>query len=167
MVSVEITPLPEAAKRYAKYLEHMASGFITLPDGTDWSSRWTGYDAVLEIIMLELKNDGDEGILKEWIKYILPNENNGDIESGYCFYKKGSENILRIIDTRLMKPNFQKIFWDKVKSLTQKLDAEQSIGFLINQLNNCYESSIRNSYMEPDNLDLKEIFFVSDFKIGI
>lgn len=88
----------------------MASGFITLPDGTNWSSRWSRYDWVLETVMNELSENGDEGVLKGWIKYILPNEDSGDIESGYCFYKNGEESVLRIIDTRFMKDKYSKIF---------------------------------------------------------
>ncbi|MFC5873455.1 hypothetical protein SAMN05443633_101606 [Chryseobacterium arachidis] len=61
----------------------MASGFITLQNGQDWSSRWSGYDYVLETIMNRLSSEGDEGHLKQWLHYILPTEN--DAESGYCF----------------------------------------------------------------------------------
>lgn len=95
----------------------MASGFITLPDGTDWSSRWTGYDLVLETIMQALPENNNEGILKNWLCYLLPDEENGDIEACYCFYKNGAESILRIFDTRWMKPEFRELFWNTVQSL--------------------------------------------------
>ncbi len=146
----------------------MASGFITLPNGNDWSSRWTRYDWVLETIMNDLSSVGHEKILKDWIKYILPDESIGDTESGYCFYKanEGEENILRIIDTRLMKDSFQFIFWNKVKELSQKLSKETDIGYLINQLNDCYENSLKEPLKEPEDTDLKEIFFVGGFEIG-
>jgi hypothetical protein len=146
----------------------MASGFITLPNGNNWSSRWTRYDWVLETIMNELKSFGEEKTLKDWLQYILPDENNGDIESGYCFYKanESEESILRIIDTRLMKDNFQLLFWQKVKELSQKLSRETDIGFLINQLNDCYENSLKEPLTAPDDIGLKEIFFVSGFEIG-
>jgi hypothetical protein len=51
----------------------MASGFITLPNGQDWSSRWSRYDWVLETIKNELSDNSNESQLKEWINYILPN----------------------------------------------------------------------------------------------
>lgn len=150
----------------------MASGFITLPNGQDWSSRWTGYDWVLETIKNELSDNSNESQLKKWINYILPNEENGDIESGYCFYKKigekeeDFESILRIIDTRLMKEEFQNIFWNKVTELSSKLDKDSNIGFLINQLLECYKLSLNDEPEKPDNESLKEIFLLSDFKIA-
>lgn len=150
----------------------MASGFITLPDGNNWAVRWSGYDWVLETIMQELSVEGDEGILKRWIEYILPNEEKGDIESGYCFYKKVGENekdfesILRIIDTRLMKSKFQIIFWNMVKKASQQLSKETNIGVLMKQLNDSYELSLKEEAKEPeDNTELKEIFLLNGFEL--
>lgn len=144
----------------------MASGFITLPDGTDWSSRSTGYDLVLEQIMHELSNSDDEGILKNWIQYILPDEENGDIDSGYCFYKNGTESILRILDTRLMHTTFQQLFWNTVQSLSAKLTDETPEGFLVRQLDRCYTNSLSNPYKEPEDPDLNDLLSVGGFKIG-
>ena len=157
----------------------MASGFITLPDGNDWSSRWTRYDYVLETIMQKLNSNDEEGNLKKWLEFILPNEVNGDIESGYCFYKKTkmdkekSVSILRIIDTRLMKEKYRKIFWNAVENLSAELETENTdIAFLINQLWNCYKASLLNSKVEPnlqeieENLKLDSIFKIGGFDIG-
>lgn len=144
----------------------MASGFITLPDGTEWSSRWSRYDWVLESVMNELSEKGDEGVLKGWIRYILPDENNGDIESGYCFHKNGGESILRIIDTRLMKEEFSKIFWNKINNLSKKLPKDSDIGYLINGLNDCYKDSLKNTFESPKDMDLNEIFLLGGYNIG-
>jgi len=150
----------------------MASGFITLPDGKNWAVRWSGYDWVLETIMKELSVEGDEGVLKKWIEYILPNEDKGDIESGYCFYKKVGENesdvesILRVIDTRLMKSKFQIIFWNTVKKVSQRLSIKTNIGVLMNQLNDSYKLSLKAVAKEPEDMGLKEIFFLNGFELA-
>ncbi len=147
----------------------MASGFITLSNGQDWSARWSSYDWVLETVMNELRDSGLEKTLKDWICYILPNEEKGDVESGYCYHKAtdGKESILRIIDTRLMKPEFVEIFWQTVKKLASKLQREEGIGFYINELYDIYISSLNEKIEEPNDDDtLKEIFFVGNFAIG-
>ncbi len=144
----------------------MASGFITLPDGTDWSARWTRYDQVLETIMNELSEKGDEALLKGWLKYILPDEGNGDIESGYAFIKHGGEHVLRIIDTRLMQDKFREIFWNTVRGLKAKLSTDSDIGYLIDDLNQSYKKSLENNFKDPEDTDLKEILFLGGYKIG-
>lgn len=149
----------------------MASGFITLQNGRDWSSRWSGYDYVLETIMNRLNSEGDEGHLKQWLHYILPTEN--DVESGYCFFKritpdpKDSECILRIIDTRFMKENYKKIFLDTVEKLNAELDTDESPGYLINELFLSYKYSLDQAYVEPEDDDgtLIEIFQIGGFEI--
>ncbi len=149
----------------------MASGFITLPNGEDWSSRWTRYDWVLETIMNQLSDVGKENELKKWIEYILPNEEKGDIESGYCFFKKTGnkedfECVLRIIDTRFMKDEFQEIFWNTVKLLSYKLKPDPNIGFLMNDLFNHYEKSLNDKREAPTDNTLQEIFKLNEFTIA-
>lgn len=149
----------------------MASGFITLPNGQDWDTRWTGYDYVLETIMNRLSPEGDEGYLKRWLHYILPTEN--DVESGYCFFKcitpdpKDAECILRIIDTRLMKENYREIFWEAVKRLNDELNHNDNPGYLINELFSMYRYSLSQDYVVPEDDDqtLTEIFQVGGFEI--
>lgn len=149
----------------------MASGFITLPNGKDWSARWSGYDLVLKTIMSVLSEEGIEGHLRKWLTYILPNENNGDVESGYCFYKKVGDNkddfesILRIIDTRLMKKEFQTIFWNSVEKAHLQLNIESYESFLMTQLYHSYINSLQESEVPPNDLDLKEIFLLNGFEI--
>lgn len=148
----------------------MASGFITLPDGTDWHSRWTGYDLVLETIAGKLNNDGDEGHVKKWLSFILPNEDEGDIESCYCFYKKTGdehESVLRILDTRLMKDKYREIFWSCVAMLKDELNAEAvGAGYLIHSLHNEYIESLKNEYKSPPlSDDDKDIFLIGGFEI--
>jgi hypothetical protein len=55
---------------------------------------------------------------------------------------------------------------NKVKELSSKLDKDSNIGFLINQLFECYELSLNDEPEKPDNESLKEIFLLSDFKIA-
>jgi hypothetical protein len=150
----------------------MASGFITLQNGQDWSARWSGYDYVLETIMNSLGTEGDEGNLKQWLHYILPTEN--DVESGYCFFKritpdpKDSECVLRIIDSRLMKENYKKIFWDTVEKLNNEFNINESPDYLINELFLTYQYSLDQTYVEPEDKDedLIEIFQLGGFDIG-
>jgi len=171
--------LCQAAKTLCEILQnYMASGFITLQDGKNWSARWSYYDWVLGTIMNRLKSDSDEGYLKKWLDYILPNEENGDIESGYCFYKKVGpgkdefESILRKIDTRLMNQTYCGIFWNTVETLSNELDSEDGeIGFLIHQLHNSYLRSLSSTEVEPipeeeEDDDDDNIFDVGGFKIG-
>ncbi len=114
----------------------MASGFIGLPDGSNWSSRWSRYDWVLETIMNELSDDGDEAVLKGWLKYIIPSESDEEyVESGYCFYKNKDECILRIIDTRWMKDKYFNIFWNTVGDLSNAHPKDSDIGYLVNETN--------------------------------
>jgi len=153
----------------------MASGFIVLPNGESWSARWSRYDYVLETIMNKLTNNGKQGELKKWLEFILPNEGNGDIESGYCFYKKIGDNennlesILRIINTNLMQESYFKIFWNTIAELNQELDPNEGIGFLINQLNNDFINSLSSDkvYHLPEKDDVEyDIFNIGEFKIG-
>jgi hypothetical protein len=155
----------------------MASGFITLPDVENWSARWSRYDFVLKAIMKKLTSDGEQGYLKKWLEFILPDEDNGDIECGYCFYKKiGSndddfETVLRKINTNLMKESYFKIFWNTVAELNQELDANaDDIGFLINQLYNCFlislSSSEKHIFPEKDDVEYG-ILNIGEFKIGL
>ena len=151
----------------------MASGFITLPNGKDWSTRWSGYDLILETIMQKLGEHDDEGYLKKWLEFILPTEN--DVESGYCFFKVISEDpydsecVLRIIDTRYMHPKYYEIFWKTVETLNHELDHQDGAGFLINSLQTTFEcnqlspgESIPDLKGEEDH----DIFFIGGFNMG-
>ena len=153
----------------------MASGFITLRDGSDWGNRWSGYDLVLETIMRSLPDKGHKGYLKRWLQYILPNEENGDIESGYCFYKKTGtgedeyDTILRIIDTRLMRPVFRRIFWQSVEKLNHELDHTIVAGYLIHSLFLQYQESIliaAPATFEQKTDVVNDIFLAGGFRIS-
>jgi hypothetical protein len=150
----------------------MASGFITLPNGENWSMRWTGYDFVLETIMDALSEEGEAGILKKWLQFILPNEEEGDIESGWGYFKKMSESkddfecIGRCLDTRWMKPHFQQIFWDKVAEINAQIDRESNIGYFINSLYEEYQASLEELAKEPEDEDDRFIFTLNGFEIA-
>ncbi|MCL9805478.1 hypothetical protein NAT51_08090 [Flavobacterium amniphilum] len=149
----------------------MASGFITLPNGIKWSSRWTHYDYILETIMNQLNDTGDEGHMKKWFKFILPNEEEGDIECCWGFHKKefDYELIVRIIDTRKMNPKFYDLFWSTIETLNQTLNPnDEGIGFLINDL---YTDFKQNQLAENEEMKILEpedddIFSFGGFRIG-
>lgn len=150
----------------------MASGFIALRNGKDWSSRWSGYDWVLETIMNELPTNGDSQELRAWIKYILPSEEAGDVESGFAFWKASGDNesILRIIDVRLMKEKYRDLFWQAVKSLHGRIEElNERLQPQIVDLYQMYEQSLVDEAQAPDRDDdtLNDIFFVGGFNIGI
>lgn len=133
----------------------MASGFITLSNGQTWTSRWTGYDLVLKTIMERLSYNERELELKEWIKSILPNIENGDTECGYCFIRnKDGENVLREIDTRFIKIEYLEIFWKTLEKIVieQKISDNYS-SFLFFELFDQYTASIQESLVEADELD--------------
>lgn len=110
------------------------------------------------------------------MQFILPDEEKGDIESGYCFYKKigndenDFESILRIINTNLMQELYFNIFWSTVHELNQELDSDDDgIGFLINQLNNSFLHSLSSNkvYHFPEKDDVEyDILNVGEFQIG-
>ncbi|SDJ57027.1 hypothetical protein [Chryseobacterium jejuense] len=151
----------------------MASGFITLPNGKNWSARWSRYDLTLKIIMNRLNENGDEGYLKKWLHFILPTED--DIESGYCFFRVFSEDpydsdsIVRFIDTRYLHPKYYEIFWQTVENLNNELDIETSIGFLMNDLYECFQHNqlpTGESIPEIEDKDDIDIFFMNGFNMG-
>ncbi len=144
----------------------MASGFVVLTDEIQWRVRWSMYDYVLGKVMVELSDSEEELPLKAWLNYILPNEKNGDIESGYCFYKNGSETILRILDMRLMKDEFAKIFWEKVSLLASQLSDKSDMGSVFQDLMECYENSLSEIIKGTPQEDNSWIFFVGGFEIG-
>ena len=86
----------------------MAKGFITLENGEDFVTRWTGYDMILEIVTKELRNLGDNEFA-DWLRTRFPNENEEKGDDEFCNSK--NEMIQRIIDLRgLTKTNREK-FW--------------------------------------------------------
>ena len=133
----------------------MASGFITLRNGKTWSPRWTGYDLVLKTIMAYLTDNGNESGLKEWIKSVLPNIENGDVECGYCFIRNSDgENILREIDTRFIKTEYLETFWKTLKKIVaEQKKSENDSSFLFYELFDKYKTSMINDSAEPDELD--------------
>lgn len=150
----------------------MASGFITLPDGTDWHARWTGYDLVLQTIADRLDKEGDEGYLKSWLNFIIPDEAAGDVENGYCFFKKiddEHECIIRQIDTRLLKEHYKEIFWRAVYQLSQELNSESpGAGYLIHTLQQEYQESLSLAGKAPEfDPAIDDIYSIGGFNIGI
>ena len=161
---------------YYLLLKLMASGFITLTNGKNWSARWSRYDFVLETIMNRLRCAGVEGDLKLWLQYILPNEDKGDVESGYCFYKKMEtgaadfETVVRCINTNLMRDCYYRIFWNVVAKLDEELDSnDDGVGFLIHQLYASFLDSLVVGNLcvlpEIDSSDY-DIFTIGSFTIS-
>jgi len=77
--------------------------------------------------------------------------------------------VVRNLDTRFMKEGYLQIFWNALKRVRDKtigeIDGGHVGGFLINQLYTCYESSLKDAYVNPDpfNPEKEEL---SDRQIG-
>lgn len=147
----------------------MASGFIILRNGEYWSHRWTGYDRVLEAIMNELPEEGDAKVLREWISYILPDEEAGDIECCYAFIKAEEwKYIPRVIDTRLMKEPYRNIFGEALSSINSKPDQfDHYLQAALKNLYQMYQRSLEEEFQAVENDDNRSIFFVGGFSIGV
>jgi hypothetical protein len=148
----------------------MASGFITLSNGEDWSARWSRYDFVLEQIANELNDEADEKILKDWLMYLQPNEEGGDIECSWSFIKANDdETVLRILDIRRMKDHYQRIFWKAAELAAHKHSPDSDTGYCINELFKAHSESLKQP-SQPPSVDDKEtldcIFFIGGFEIG-
>ena len=146
----------------------MASGFIEHYDGNMWSCRYTGFDLLLEQVAAELGNDGEEGELKRWLLYLQPNEEAGDVESGYCFHKANGETVLRIIDFRRMKDNYAQLFWLGIQRLQAKIGGTEA-GFDVDRLAAIYRTALSNppAPLEDEEDDIgNEIYFLGGFSIG-
>ena len=76
----------------------MPSFFLTLEDGRCVARRYTGYDYLIELAMEEMKDDGEEGEFKAWLRTRIPSE--GDLENGFGGFIKPvtHENIMRNLD---------------------------------------------------------------------
>lgn len=146
----------------------MASGFIELPDGNTWSCRYTGYDLLLEDIAAELSTEGEEGELKNWLNYLQPNEEAGDVESGYCFYKHNSpDTVLRILDLRRMKDNYAQLFW-KAAQLAEAKYKGTDRGYDLERFASIYRASLQNPPVPVEEIDdiENDLFFLNGHTIG-
>ena len=89
----------------------MANGFITLENGQDFVTRWTGYDLILEIAVVELSNHGYIE-LASWLKTRLPD---GEDKGDAVFWNSAGEMIERSLDLRALTRENRALFW---KALT-------------------------------------------------
>jgi hypothetical protein len=89
----------------------MASGFIILKDGRCLVRRWTTYDYIIELVIENLRNEGKDKPLKEWLRTLIPEED--DEYNGYGgFIKKSTgEEVQRWLDLREMTKENQALFW--------------------------------------------------------
>lgn len=128
----------------------MASCFITLKNGETWSYRWTAYDIVLK----EIAKNTTSTELKNWIKLLLPGEN--DYECGYCFIRESDgENVVREIDLRYLKDKYQIEFADSVERIIQNLKGQES-DFLFINLFDMLQKSEQDIPVEPDQINNEE-----------
>lgn len=97
----------------------MAKGFITLENGEDFETRWTGYDRIIEIVIKELKDDAQGLPLAEWLATRIPQlgEHKGDA----VFHNRRGEMIERIMDLREFSVNHRELFWVAVGRGAAKL----------------------------------------------
>lgn len=98
----------------------MAKGFITLENGEDFFTRWTGYDMIIEIIIKELKAMNPHCELANWLKTRIPAE--GEHRGDAVFHNTKGEMIQRIIDLRGLTKTNRNLFWKALERGNQKID---------------------------------------------
>ena len=98
----------------------MAKGFITLENGEDFYSRWTGYDAIIQIAINELANFPDGKELSSWLRTIVPRE--GEEKGDAVFFNRNGEMIQRILDLRGLTADNRAMFWRAIRSGATKLN---------------------------------------------
>lgn len=97
----------------------MAKGFITLENGEDFYTRWTGYDMILQIVIIELANIHGGEELAKWLQTRIPSEN--EEKGDAVFFNKKEEMIQRILDLRGLTKRNRSLFWAAVKLGKSKL----------------------------------------------
>jgi len=101
----------------------MASGFIILKDGRCFARRWTGYDEIIRIaiIELELMENGKE--LADWLSLQIPDyQDDESADAGWGFHNARIDDwINRELDLRSLTNENQKLFWKAIRRGKSKL----------------------------------------------
>ncbi|MEO0469334.1 MAG: hypothetical protein AAF206_06935 [Bacteroidota bacterium] len=100
----------------------MANGFITLTNGKDFATRWTGYDMIIQIAIHELESLNEGPALANWLKTRIPQ---GEVtEGGAIFWNQADEMISRILDLRGLTPANRALFIKGLRMGQEKLLAQ-------------------------------------------
>lgn len=91
----------------------MANGFITLENGKDFFTRWTGYDMIIEIVIRELKEIDPQCTFADWLATQIPE--GGQYSGGALFYNAKNEMVQRILDLRELTENNRSLFWQALE----------------------------------------------------
>ncbi|WP_047548481.1 hypothetical protein [Psychroserpens sp. Hel_I_66] len=96
----------------------MASGFIILKDGRCFARRWTGYDEIIRIAIMELKliQNGEE--LADWLKLQIPDaQDDESADAGWGFHNARIDDwINRKLDLRSLTKENQKLLWAAIQN---------------------------------------------------
>ncbi|MCE7992510.1 MAG: hypothetical protein HEP71_11035 [Roseivirga sp.] len=98
----------------------MAKGFITLENGKDFFTRWTGYDMIIEIIIKELEAMNQHCELAKWLKTRIPAE--GEHRGDAVFHNNRGEMIQRTLDLRGLTQTNRDLFWKALEAGNTKID---------------------------------------------
>ena len=125
----------------------MASGFIELSEEHCFSSRWTHYDLILELIIEELKDLPFSDDLVHFLETHTPPENlTEDLEMGWGFIDSRVDGITtRILELDKLDENDTFLFWNAV---------EKALERIIKRDTN-YLESVSESFLELLELNVK------------
>lgn len=149
----------------------MASGFITLGDGRGFSVRWTGFDEIIKILVKELSlGNKQQQELSDWLKEFLPNEEKGDIEMGWGFVSKKSQEIInRSLDLRELTLDNQKYIMVSLQKGYNKMIKDDEYSHLYPEILKDLLRKIKLTKLKKDpqeESDFRKIMPYSGLKIG-
>lgn len=103
----------------------MASGFIEITDKDIFSTRWTGFDEILKLIIQELIETNNSKELIALLKTHIPPENydEDELEMGWGFIGENTNKITsRVLELKEISKNDLQLFWNAVRKVNEKID---------------------------------------------
>ena len=97
----------------------MANGFIILKEGTEFYTRYTGYDMIINIAIHELRGlENSEGLI-DILQSKIPavDKAKGDA----VFHNAAGEMVHRILDLTTLSQTDEALFWQALKTGRDKL----------------------------------------------
>ncbi len=101
----------------------MASGFIILKDGRCFARRWTGYDEIIRIAIMELEHLENGGELADWLKLQIPDAQDDDnADAGWGFHNaRVNDWVIRELDLRSLTKENQLLFLRAIQNGQRRL----------------------------------------------
>jgi len=103
----------------------MASGFIKITDKDIFSTRWTGFDEILKLIIQELIEINNSKELIALLKTHIPPENydEDELEMGWGFIDENTNKITsRLLELKEISKKDLQLFWNAASKVNDKID---------------------------------------------